>query len=93
MVGDLLEAKGIIVGSATHNRRPLLNISTLVEDLVGLRPVGKIGATFGSHGWGGGAVKLLEQSLGEAGVEVVQKGMSLAWRPSSAELAQAVTFG
>jgi flavorubredoxin len=44
VVGDLLEARGIVVGSATYNRRPLLNISALVEDLVGLKPVSQIGA-------------------------------------------------
>ncbi len=93
IVGALLEAKGIVVGSATHNRRPLLNISALVEDLIGLKPVKKIGAAFGSHGWGGGAVPLLEKGLQEAGVEVVQEGLALAWRPSAEELARAAAFG
>jgi anaerobic nitric oxide reductase flavorubredoxin len=93
VVGELLEAKGIVVGSATHNRRPLLNISALVEDLIGLRPVGKIGAAFGSHGWGGGAVPVLEKGLGEAGIDVVQEGLALAWRPTAEERAHAVDFG
>jgi len=93
VVGDLLEARGIVVGSATHNRRPLLNISALVEDLIGLRPVGKIGAAFGSHGWGGGAVPLLEERMREAGIDVVQEGLALAWRPTGEERAQAVAFG
>ena len=93
VVGDLLESKGILVGSSTHNRRPLLNISALVEDLIGLRPVGKIGAAFGSHGWGGGAVALLEKRLEEAGVEVVQPGLALSWRASPEEREQAVAFG
>jgi len=93
VIGALLEARGIVVGSATHNRRPLLNISALVEDLVGLRPVKKIGAAFGSHGWGGGAVPLLEKSLKEAGIDVVQEGLALAWRPTPQERAQAVAFG
>ncbi len=93
VVGELLETKGIVVGSATHNRRPLLNISALVEDLIGLKPVNKIGAAFGSHGWGGGAVRVLEKWLGEAEIQVVQDGLALSWRPTSAERAQAVEFG
>ena len=93
VVGALLDARGIVVGSATHNRRPLLNISALVEDLIGLRPVNKIGAAFGSHGWGGGAVALLEKRLVESGIEVVQEGLALAWRPSPEEREQAVAFG
>jgi flavorubredoxin len=93
VVGALLEARGIVVGSATHNRRPLLHISALMEDLVGLRPVKKIGAVFGSHGWGGGAVSVLEAELKEAGIEVVQEGLALAWRPTPEEREQAVAFG
>jgi anaerobic nitric oxide reductase flavorubredoxin len=93
VVGDLLEARGIVVGSATHNRRPLLNISALVEDLIGLKPVNKIGAAFGSHGWGGGAVPVLEKGLQEAGIELTGDGLALAWRPTPEELEQAVAFG
>ena len=93
VVGDLLEAGGIVVGSATHNRRPLLNIAALTEDLIGLRPVKKIGAAFGSHGWGGGAVPLLEKGLQAAGIDVVQDGLALAWRPTDEEREQAVAFG
>jgi anaerobic nitric oxide reductase flavorubredoxin len=93
VVGDLLEARGVVVGSATHNRRPLLNISALVEDLIGLRPVNKIGAAFGSHGWGGGAVPVLEKGLQEAGIEIAAEGLALAWRPTPEELEQAVAFG
>jgi flavorubredoxin len=93
VVGHLLEARGIAIGSATHNRRPLLNVSALLEDLIGLKPVRKIGAAFGSHGWGGGAVPLIEKALQEAGIEVVQEGLAFAWRPSMEERARAVAFG
>jgi flavorubredoxin len=93
VVGELLESKGLLVGSATHNRRPLLNISALMEDLIGLRPVNKIGAAFGSHGWGGGAVPLLEKGLQEAGIAVAQEGLALAWRPNEEERERAVAFG
>jgi flavorubredoxin len=93
VMGELLEAKGVLVGSATHNRRPLLHISAIIEDLIGLKPVKKIGAAFGSHGWGGGAVPVLEKGLQEAGIEVAQEGLALAWRLSPEERAQAVAFG
>jgi flavorubredoxin len=93
VVGELLETKGLVVGSATHNRRPLLNISALMEDLIGLKPVSKIGAAFGSHGWGGGAVKVLEGWLREAEIDVVQDGLALSWRPTPDERKQAVEFG
>jgi flavorubredoxin len=93
VVGALLEAKGLVVGSPTHNRRMLMNMAALLEDLVGLRPVKKIAAAFGSHGWGGGSVPLMEKALQEAGIEVAQAGLALAWRPSAADRVKAVEFG
>ncbi len=93
VVGELLEAKGILLGSSTHNRRPLLNITALQEDLIGLRPVKKLGAAFGAHGWQGGAVPIVEKRLQEAGIEIVQEGLSVAWRPSAEERVRAVDFG
>ncbi len=93
VMGALLEARGLVVGSATHNRRTLLHVAALMEDLLALRPVNKIGAAFGSHGWSGGAVPLLEKALREAGIEVVQEGLAVAWWPDAEERAQAVAFG
>jgi flavorubredoxin len=40
--------------------------------------VDKIGAAFGSHGWGGGAVPVLEEDLHEAGIEIAGEGLVLA---------------
>lgn len=93
VIGELLEAKGIVLGSPTHNRRMLPNVAALLEDLIGLRPVAKLGAAFGSHGWSGGAVPLLEKGLKEAGIEVVQEGLALTWRPTAEERAQAMAWG
>ncbi len=93
VVGALLESKGLVVGSPTHNRRMLMHIAALLDDLVGLRPVNKIGAAFGSHGWGGGAVPLMERALQEAGIAVVQPGLAATWRPGVEDRARAVAFG
>ena len=90
---ELLEAKGLLVGSSTHNNDMLLSIAAFMEDLKGLRPTGKIGAAFGSHGWAGRAVERLGQALQEAGVEVGDGGFSCQFAPDEDELAQAVEFG
>jgi len=56
VLGALLEARGIVVGSATHNRRPLLNIAVLMEDWSRLRfpRVGRWGSTAPGEGATGG---------------------------------------
>jgi anaerobic nitric oxide reductase flavorubredoxin len=90
---ELLEAKGLLVGSSTHNGDMLLNVAAFLEDLKGLRPVGKVGAAFGSHGWAGRAVEKMEQALQEAGVELADEGFSYQFAASEDELVQAAAFG
>ncbi len=91
--GELLEAKGLLLGSATHNQGMLLNVAAFVEDLKGLRFTGKIGAAFGSHGWAGGAVPDLEEALRRAGLEVMSADLAVRWAPTPEELAKAREFG
>ena len=93
VMGELLESKGILVGTACHNRRPLLHISAIMEDMMGLKPVKKLGAAFGSYGWSSGAVQILEKGLQESGIEVSQPALATTWRPSPDDWNQAVAFG
>jgi flavorubredoxin len=93
IIGDLLESKGVLLGSATHNRRPLLNISAILEDLKGLQPVSKIGAAFGSSGWGGGATKILDGGLRESGIDVILDPLEVRWRANPDEIRKCVAFG
>lgn len=93
VMGELLESKGLLVGSPCHNRRPLLHISGIMEHLMGLKPVKKIGAAFGSYGWSSGAVQILEKGLQEAGIEVALPALATTWAPDKGDREQAVAFG
>jgi anaerobic nitric oxide reductase flavorubredoxin len=93
VIKELLGARGLLVGSSTHNNDMLLNIAAFVEDLKGLRPTGKIGAAFGSHGWAGRAVEKLGEALQQAGVALVDDGFSFQFAPDEDEIAQAKEFG
>ncbi len=93
ILGELLESKGLLVGSSTHNQRILLNIAAFMEDLKGLRLTRKLGAAFGSFGWAGGAVAQLEEHLREAGFDVIPSELGVRWAPDQAELDRAREFG
>ena len=93
VIGELLEAKGLLVGSSTHNQRMLMNIAAFMEDLKGLRFTRKLGAAFGSHGWAGGAVPQLENDLREAGFDVMTSDLAVRWAPNEDDLAKAREFG
>lgn len=93
VVKELLDAKGILVGSSTHNRQILLNMAAFLEDLIGLRPEGRLGAAFGSYGWGSRAIKRMEEALKEAKIEVIESDLAIKWAPDEEERSQAVEFG
>ena len=93
VIADLLEAKGILVGSSVHNNDMLLNMAAFLEDLKGLKPVGKIGAAFGSYGWGSRAIPQMEEKLRQAGVELVEADLSSQFAPDQDDLEHYIAFG
>jgi len=55
VIAQVLEAKAILVGSPTLNNGVFPSVSSFLTYMKGLKPQKKIGAAFGSYGWGGGA--------------------------------------
>lgn len=83
---ELLESRGLAIGSSTQNNTVLSAVASFLEAFKGLRPKGKVVCAFGSHGWGGGAVKVIEQAVRQAGVERVLPGLAVKYRPDAGEL-------
>jgi flavorubredoxin len=59
----------------------------------GLKPRFKIGAFFGSYGWGGGARKDVEAGLAAAGIELLEGDLDYKFRPDVEGLLEAKEFG
>jgi len=90
---ELLEAKGILIGSSTINNGVLPEVAPFLEEIQGLRPRNKMAATFGSYGWGGGAVKTIEEKLEKAGMEIVAPALTVKWVPDKNEMQKCFDFG
>jgi len=93
IIKELLEAKGILVGSSTINNGVLPTVAPFLEEMQGLRPRKKIAAAFGSYGWGGGAVKTIEESLEKAGMDIVAPALTVKWVPDKNEIQKCFEFG
>lgn len=93
IIAELLEAKAIIVGSSTINNGMLNPVSSLLEELKSLKPAGKLGAAFGSHGWRGGAVEGIEEFLKEAGITLAAESLKVQWAPDPDFLAKCREWG
>ena len=90
---EIFKTKGIIIGSPTLNNGLLPTIKPILEDLKGLKFKNKVGAAFGSYGWSGENVKLIEETLGKAKIKILQEGIKFKWQPSKEELEKCVEFG
>ncbi|NMD12166.1 MAG: FprA family A-type flavoprotein [Candidatus Cloacimonetes bacterium] len=62
---DVMDAKYICVGSPTINSSILPTVAAFIYYLKGLSPKERIGLAFGSYGWGGQSVPILQQMLGD----------------------------
>ncbi len=83
---EIFLSKAVILGSPTFNQGVLPTLSPVLEDLKGLKFKHKIGAAFGTYGWSGEVIDVLEGHLKASGVEIVTPGVKAKWRPGPDDL-------
>jgi flavorubredoxin len=88
VITEIFKAKAILVGSPTLNNGLLPTILPILEDLRGLKFQNKIGAAFGSYGWSGESVKIIQEHLERCKIKVVTEGNLAKWQPGEEELAR-----
>lgn len=97
LLGDLEEhvvrADGILIGSPTINQNTLLPVYKLFSVINPIRDKGKPAAAFGSFGWSGEAVKLIEDHLKNLKLNVVAEGLTARFYPDQEETNRLVSFG
>ena len=69
---QLLDAKYIFVGSPTLNNQMLPSVAAFLCYMRGLRPKDRIGMAFGSYGWSGESIPLVQEQLKAAGMELLE---------------------
>jgi flavorubredoxin len=70
---EILTARYICVGSPTLNNNILPTVAAFLTYLKGLAPKDRIGMAFGSYGWGGQSVGIIENTLKECGFEMLDQ--------------------
>ena len=92
IVKEVLEARGLLLGSPTLNNGLFPKVAEFSTYIKGLRPKGRIAATFGSYGWSMGATKALTADLQAAGMEVVE-GLQVKFIPVGEKLDKCEMLG
>lgn len=93
ILAEVFKSKGVLLGSSTVNNGVLTSIMPVVEDLMGLKFINKVGAAFGSYGWSGESPKLLSDYLLKAKIDVLEEGLKAKYMPNTAELQRCIEFG
>ncbi|MGA2089966.1 MAG: flavodoxin domain-containing protein [Endomicrobiales bacterium] len=93
LVNEMLDAKGYLIGSSTHDNDMLPLMAGFLEFFKGLKPKKRSAAVFGSYGWGGGAIANIEKVLEAAGVKIELPSRGVVYAASTEELKACYDFG
>jgi NADH oxidase (H2O-forming) len=89
----VVRCNGIIIGSPTINQNTLLPVYKLFSLINPIRDKGKLAAAFGSYGWSGEAVKLIEDHLKNLKLDIAMEGLSEKFYPFNGKSDRIIEFG
>ena len=90
---EVFDAKAVVVGSPTLNNQLYPSLADFLTYMKGLKPLNKIGAAFGSYGWSGEAVKLLNKELEAMKFDVIDPGLRVQYVPDKDALEASYELG
>ena len=97
LLGDLdqkmTRSNAVVIGSPTINQNTLLPVYRLFAVINPIRDRGKLAAAFGSYGWSGEAIKIIEANLRALKLNVVQEGLATKFFPHNDVASDYVEFG
>lgn len=93
IVTEVFRSRAMLIGSPTVNNGYLYAIAGILELIRGAKLKKKKAAAFGSYGWSGESVKLMNEELAKAGFEVVNDGFRTTWAPDNDVVEKLRAFG
>ena len=93
IITEIFRSRAILVGSPTINNGISFATAGILEMAAGLKFKQKKAAAFGSYGWGGGSVKIINARLQEAGFELINDGIAKLWVPNTNDLDDCKEYG
>jgi len=93
IITEIHDAGAVIMGSPTINNNLFPTVADFLCYMKGLKPQNKIGAAFGSYGWSGEAVKLINKELEEMKFRLIGPGVRSAFVPDDQALEACYELG
>jgi flavorubredoxin len=92
-IKEFWTARAALIGTPTINNVMFPSVAEFLYHLGGLRPKGRMIGAFGSFGWGGGGVKEAYESFKKMGLEIVEPGVQVQYRPTLDDEQKCYEFG
>ncbi len=89
----LTGCNALLVGSPTINQNTLLPVYKMFALINPIRDKGKLAASFGSYGWSGEAVNIIEDNLKNLKLKVIEGGFSSKFYPHAEKIEELREFG
>jgi anaerobic nitric oxide reductase flavorubredoxin len=93
VVTEVFRSKALLVGSPTINRGILSAVAGFMEEIRGLKFREKKAAAFGTYGWSGESVDMINRGLEAAGFELLDSGIKALWNPDDEALKKCEELG
>ncbi len=92
IITEFWKSRGLLIGTPTLNNTMFPTVAQFLTYLRGLRPKNRLVGAFGSFGWGGGGVRDAFSKVKEIGLEVIEPGMEVPYKPSENDEATCYEF-
>ncbi len=89
----IIEASAIILGCPTFNQNILLPVYQVFALINPIRDKNKLAAAFGSYGWSGEGVKIMNSMLGNLKLQLFDEGLMVKFKPHHDVQAMCVDYG
>ena len=90
---EVLDAKALVVGSPTLNNGIFPVVADVMTYIKGLKPQNRMAAAFGSYGWSGESVKILNREFEAMKMDVIHEGLKVQYVPDEADLQKCFSMG
>lgn len=93
IITELFKSKAILFGSSTVNKGIMNATGGLLEMIKGIGFKNKKAAGFGSYGWSGESVGIIEEKLKDAKLDLIEGGPKILWNPDKEAIGECIEFG
>lgn len=93
IITEVFRSRAVLMGSPTVNNGYLYSIAGILELMHGAKLKNKKAAAFGSYGWSGEAVKLINEELIKSGFTLTDDGFRTLWVPDEDMLLKLREYG